>query len=148
MTAGYPGQRIGRRDSLRIMAMFYFLSALGCAFAWSWGSLIAFRIIGGLGIGGSSVLAPMYIAELSPAKWRGRLVGFFQVNIVLGILVAYLSNFLIGRMNFGVAEWRWQLGIAALPALLFLTDAVFHSAQSALAGDEKPHKRKLLMFCA
>ena len=120
MTAGYPGQRIGRRDSLRIMAMFYFLSALGCAFAWSWGSLIAFRIIGGLGIGGSSVLAPMYIAELSPAKWRGRLVGFFQVNIVLGILVAYLSNFLIGRMNFGVAEWRWQLGIAALPALLFL----------------------------
>jgi len=120
MTAGYPGQRIGRRDSLRIMAVFYFLSALGCAFAWSWGSLLAFRIIGGLGIGGSSVLAPMYIAELSPAKWRGRLVGFFQINIVVGILVAYLSNFLIGRMNFGLSEWRWQLGIAALPALLFL----------------------------
>jgi SP family arabinose:H+ symporter-like MFS transporter len=120
MTAGIPGQRIGRRDSLRIMAVFYFLSAIGCAFAWSWGSLLAFRIIGGLGIGGSSVLAPMYIAELSPAKWRGRLVGFFQVNIVLGILVAYLSNFLIGRMNFGPIEWRWQLGIAALPALLFL----------------------------
>jgi sugar porter (SP) family MFS transporter len=120
MTAGYPGQRIGRRDSLRIMAVFYFLSALGCALAWSWGSLLAFRIIGGLGIGGSSVLAPMYIAELSPAKWRGRLVGFFQVNIVLGILLAYLSNFLIGRMNFGLAEWRWQLGIAAVPALLFL----------------------------
>jgi len=120
MTAGYPGQRIGRRDSLRIMAVFYFLSALGCAFAWSWGSLLAFRIIGGLGIGGSSVLAPMYIAELSPAKWRGRLVGSFQINIVVGILVAYLSNFLIGRMNFGLSEWRWQLGIAALPALLFL----------------------------
>jgi sugar porter (SP) family MFS transporter len=120
MTAGYPGQRIGRRDSLRIMAVFYFLSALGCAFAWSWGSLLAFRIIGGLGIGGSSVLAPMYIAELSPAKWRGRLVGLFQINIVLGILVAYLSNFLMGRMNFGTTEWRWQLGIAALPALLFL----------------------------
>jgi len=120
VTAGYPGQKIGRRDSLRIMAVFYFLSALGCAMAWSWGSLLAFRIIGGLGIGGSSVLAPMYIAELSPAKWRGRLVGFFQVNIVLGILLAYLSNFLIGRMNFGLAEWRWQLGIAALPAFLFL----------------------------
>ena len=120
MTAGYPGQRIGRRDSLRIMAVFYFLSALGCALAWSWGSLLAFRIIGGLGIGGSSVLAPMYIAELSPAKWRGRLVGFFQINIVVGILLAYLSNFLIGRMNFGLAEWRWQLGIAALPAFLFL----------------------------
>ena len=120
MTAGIPGQRLGRRDSLRIMAVFYFLSALGCALAWSWGSLLAFRIIGGLGIGGSSVLAPMYIAELSPPKWRGRLVGFFQVNIVLGILLAYLSNFLIGEMNFGLAEWRWQLGIAALPALLFL----------------------------
>lgn len=119
MTAGYPGQRIGRRDSLRIMALFYVLSALGCGLAWSWVSLIAFRIIGGLGIGGSSVLAPMYIAELSPAQWRGRLVGFFQVNIVVGILLAYLSNYLIGRMNLGMAEWRWQLGIAAVPALLF-----------------------------
>jgi MFS transporter, SP family, arabinose:H+ symporter len=120
MTAGYPGQRIGRRDSLRIMALFYVLCALGCAFAWSWGSLIAFRVIGGLGIGGSSVLAPMYIAELSPAKWRGRLVGFFQINIVVGILLAYFSNFLIGRMNLGASEWRWQLGVAAVPALFFL----------------------------
>jgi SP family arabinose:H+ symporter-like MFS transporter len=119
MTAGYPGQRIGRRDSLRIMALFYVLSALGCGLAWSWGSLIVFRIIGGLGIGGSSVLAPMYIAELSPPQWRGRLVGFFQVNIVAGILLAYLSNYLIGRLNLGMTEWRWQLGIAAAPALLF-----------------------------
>ena len=120
LTAGYPGQKYGRRDSLRIMAVFYVLCALGCAFAWSWGSLIAFRIIGGLGIGGSSVLAPMYIAELSPAKWRGRLVGLFQIQIVVGILVAYLSNYIITRMNFGATEWRWQLGIAAAPALLFL----------------------------
>lgn len=120
MTAGYPGQKIGRRDSLRIMAIFYVLCAVGCAFAWSWGSLLAFRIIGGLGIGGSSVLAPMYIAELSPAKWRGRLVGLFQINIVLGILLAYLSNFLIARMNLGSVEWRWQMGIAAIPAILFL----------------------------
>lgn len=125
MTAGYPGQKIGRRDSLRIMAVFYVLSALGCASAWNWPSLLIFRIIGGLGIGGSSVLAPMYIAELSPPKWRGRLVGFFQVNIVVGILVAYLSNFLIGRMNFGTVEWRWMLGIAAAPALLFLVMLFF-----------------------
>ena len=118
MTAGYPGQRFGRRDSLRIMALFYVLCALGCAFAWSWGSLLAFRIIGGLGIGGSSVLAPMYIAELSPAKWRGRLVGSFQINIVVGILLAYFSNYLIGRMNLGATEWRWQLGVAAVPAVL------------------------------
>jgi SP family arabinose:H+ symporter-like MFS transporter len=119
MTAGYPGQRFGRRDSLRIMALFYVLCALGCAFAWSWSSLLAFRIIGGLGIGGSSVLAPMYIAELSPAKWRGRLVGSFQINIVAGILLAYFSNYLIGRMNLGATEWRWQLGVAAVPAVLF-----------------------------
>jgi len=125
MTAGYPGQKIGRRDSLRIMAVFYVLSAIGCAFAWNWSSLLAFRIIGGLGIGGSSVLAPMYIAELSPPKWRGRLVGFFQVNIVVGILVAYFSNFLIGRMNLGPLEWRWMLGIAAAPALLFLVMLFF-----------------------
>jgi SP family arabinose:H+ symporter-like MFS transporter len=121
ISAGYPGQKFGRRDSLRIMAIFYVLCAIGCAFAWSWGSLIAFRIIGGLGIGGSSVLAPMYIAELSPAEWRGRLVGLFQINIVVGILVAYLSNYLISRMNLGMAEWRWQLGIAAAPALLFFS---------------------------
>jgi len=119
MTAGYPGQRFGRRDSLRIMALFYLLSALGCAMAWNWGSLLAFRIIGGLGIGGSSVLAPMYIAELSPAQWRGRLVGCFQITIVLGILLAYLSNFAIAAMNLGMAEWRWMLGIAAVPAFLF-----------------------------
>lgn len=119
ITAGYPGQKFGRRDSLRIMAIFYVLCAIGCAFAWSWGSLITFRIIGGLGIGGSSVLAPMYIAELSPAEWRGRLVGLFQINIVVGILVAYLSNYVISTMNLGMAEWRWQLGIAAAPALLF-----------------------------
>ncbi len=125
LTAGYPGQRIGRRDSLRMMAVFYVICAFGCAFAWSWGSLLVFRIIGGLGIGGSSVLAPMYIAELSPPKWRGRLVGFFQVNIVVGILVAYLSNFLIGRANFGASEWRWMLGIAALPAVLFLVMLFF-----------------------
>jgi sugar porter (SP) family MFS transporter len=125
MTAGYPGQRIGRRDSLRLMAVFYVLSALGCAFAWNWGSLVAFRIIGGLGIGGSSVLAPMYIAELSPPQWRGRLVGLFQVNIVIGILVAYLSNFLIGRINLGTADWRWMLGIAAAPAVLFLVMLFF-----------------------
>lgn len=120
LTAGIPGERIGRRDSLRIMAVFYLLSALGCAFAWNWGSLLLFRIIGGLGIGGSSVLAPMYIAELSPPKWRGRLVGFFQINIVAGILVAYLSNYIISRMDFGLAEWRWDLGVAAVPAALFL----------------------------
>ncbi|HEU5340997.1 sugar porter family MFS transporter [Edaphobacter sp.] len=120
MSAGIPGQKYGRRDSLRVMAIFYVISALGCALAWNWTSLIFFRFVGGLGIGGSSVLGPMYIAEIAPAEWRGRLVGFFQVNIVVGILLAYMSNALIDTMHLGAAEWRWQLGISALPAILFL----------------------------
>lgn len=119
MGAGFPGQRFGRRDSLRVMAFFYVLSAFGCAFAWNLSSLIAFRIVGGLGIGGSSVLGPMYIAEIAPAKWRGRLVGAFQVNVVAGILLAYLSNFLLRTLHLGPVEWRWQLGVSAIPALLF-----------------------------
>ena len=119
MFAGIPGDRVGRRDSLRYMAVLYLISALGCAFAWDWYSLVFFRFIGGIGIGGSSVLGPMYIAEIAPAKWRGRLVGFFQFNVVFGILLAYFSNYVIGEMNFGSAEWRWKLGVSAIPAALF-----------------------------
>ena len=119
MLAGIPGDRLGRRDSLRWMAVLYLISAIGCAGAWNWTALVIFRFVGGLGIGGSSVLGPMYIAEIAPASWRGRLVGFFQFNIVFGILVAYLSNFLIGLQNFGAAEWRWDLGVTAVPAAFF-----------------------------
>ncbi|MGC2160567.1 MAG: sugar porter family MFS transporter [Silvibacterium sp.] len=120
ISSGELGQRIGPRQALRIMALLYLLSSVGCAFAWNWPSLVVFRLLGGLGIGGSSVLGPVYIAELAPAKWRGRLVGLFQINIVLGILLAYASNYIIASFHLGVAEWRWQLGIAALPALFFL----------------------------
>jgi MFS transporter, SP family, arabinose:H+ symporter len=121
MFAGIPGDKWGRRDSLRVMAMLYVLSALGCAFAWNWDGLVFFRFIGGLGIGGSSVLGPMYIAEIAPASWRGRLVGVFQFNVVAGILLAYFSNYIVGLQHFSVdAEWRWKLGIAAAPAALFL----------------------------
>jgi SP family arabinose:H+ symporter-like MFS transporter len=119
LLGGIPGDRYGRRDSLRIMAVLYVISALGCAVAWSWPSLLLFRFIGGLGIGGSSVLGPLYIAEIAPAKWRGRLVGLFQFNVVAGILIAYLSNYLVGLMNFGPAEWRWKLGVSAVPAVAF-----------------------------
>lgn len=118
--AGPLGQRIGGRNALRIMAVLYIISALGCAFAPTWALLMMFRFIGGLGIGGSSVLGPVYIAELAPAAWRGRLVGTFQANVVLGILVAYCSNYYIATLHLGLLEWRWQLGIAIFPALLFL----------------------------
>src|SRR6201993_1800499 len=119
MLAGIPGDRLGRRASLRWMAILYVVSAVGCAFAWNWSALVLFRFVGGLGIGGSSVLGPMYIAEIAPAKWRGRLVGFFQFNVVFGILLAYFSNYVIGLFNLGDHEWRWKLGIAAAPAVLF-----------------------------
>jgi SP family arabinose:H+ symporter-like MFS transporter len=120
LTAGVLGQRIGGREALRIMALLYTISALGCALSWNWPSLLVFRLIGGLGIGGSSVLGPVYIAELAPAKWRGRMVGLFQINVVAGILLAYLSNYLITLLHLGTLQWRWQLGVAGIPALLFL----------------------------
>jgi sugar porter (SP) family MFS transporter len=119
MFAGPPADRYGRRTCLRILAILYVVSAVGCSIAWDWYSFVGFRLIGGLAIGGSSVLGPMYIAEIAPAAKRGRLVGLFQLNIVVGILLAYLSNYFIGLLQFGALEWRWKLGVAALPAALF-----------------------------
>jgi sugar porter (SP) family MFS transporter len=118
-TAGMFGDRFGRRDSLRGLALLYLVSALGCAFAPNWTTLVIMRFIVGIAIGGSSVLGPMYIAEVAPARLRGRLVGMFQLNVVAGILVAYLSNYLVGLGHFGGNEWRVKLGISALPALFF-----------------------------
>ena len=119
LAAGIPGDRYGRRDSLRVTAILYLVSALGCAFAWNWSWLVCARFVGGLAIGASSVLGPMYIAEIAPAKWRGRLVGCFQFNVVAGILLAYFSNYVVGLAAPGAAEWRWKLGVSAAPAALF-----------------------------
>lgn len=118
-TAGSFGDKYGRRDSLRGLALMYFVSALGCSMAWNWTALVIMRFVVGIAIGGSSVLGPMYIAEIAPAKLRGRLVGLFQFNVVAGILLAYLSNYLVGLGHFGEHEGRVKLGISALPALLF-----------------------------
>jgi sugar porter (SP) family MFS transporter len=120
LSAGVTGQKLGGRETLRITAVLYVISAVGSALAWSWPSLMVFRFLGGLGIGASSVLGPVYIAELSPAKWRGRLVGAFQFNVVFGILVAYTSNYLIQLAHLGSIEWRVEVGVAALPAVGFL----------------------------
>jgi SP family arabinose:H+ symporter-like MFS transporter len=146
MFSGILGDRLGGRESLRILAGFYVISALGCALAWSWPSLLIFRFIGGLGIGGSSVLGPVYIAEIAPARWRGLLVGSFQINIVIGILVAYLSNYLIGLGSFGMNEWRWQLGIAAAPAILFLIMlfGIPRSARWLVTQNRLPEARQVL----
>jgi sugar porter (SP) family MFS transporter len=120
MGSGVLGQKIGGREALRIMAILYTISAVGCAFAWNWDVLMVSRFVGGLGIGGSSVLGPVYIAELAPAKWRGRMVGMFQINIVVGILLAYLSNYIITMQNLGALQWRWEFGVAIVPSALFL----------------------------
>jgi MFS transporter, SP family, xylose:H+ symportor len=114
-----PADVWGRRRTLGLLAVFYFASAVGCAAAWGWYSLLAFRLLGGLAVGGASVVAPMYIAEISPARLRGRLVAVQQFNIVLGILLAFLSNYLIAQIDTGPAAWRWMFGIQAIPSALF-----------------------------
>jgi len=119
MIVGFLADRFGRKFILLILALFYFISAVGTALAWDWSSFLIFRFLGGLGVGSASVVSPMYIAEISPAKYRGRLVAVTQFNIVLGILLAFLSNYLIAEMNLGEVEWRWMFGIEAVPALIF-----------------------------
>jgi sugar porter (SP) family MFS transporter len=121
LAAGRPSERYGRRPVLRALAVLYLISAAGCGLAGGWPSLLVFRFIGGLAIGGSSVVAPMYIAEIAPAAMRGRLVALSQFNVVAGILAAYLSNYVIAAMVGGPesSAWRVMLGIAAVPAALF-----------------------------
>jgi MFS transporter, SP family, arabinose:H+ symporter len=118
MTGGIPAENLGRKPTLFWIAILYLLASLGTALAPNWPIFLLFRFLGGLGVGASSVAAPMYITEISPAKSRGKLVGMFQFNVVLGILVAYLSNFLLSGM--GNESWRWMLGIQTLPSIIFL----------------------------
>ena len=120
LAAAKPGDAFGRRDSLKVVAAFYLLCAIGCAFANSLSMIVAARILGGLAVGATSVLGPMYLAEIAPAAWRGRLVACFQVNIVLGVLLAYGTNYYLGSLHLGANEWRWKLGIQAVPAFAFL----------------------------
>lgn len=115
--AGKPADMIGRKNTLIWIAFLYLISALGSALAPEIYSLMAFRFIGGIGVGASSVVAPMYIAEIAPASARGRMTAMFQFNLVLGILLAYISNYFIG--NIAEESWRLMLGVEVLPALLF-----------------------------
>jgi len=118
---GKLGDRYGTRDMLKFVGLFYLISAVGCSAAWNLHSFMVFRFIGGIAIGGSSVLAPVYISEIVPAPRRGALVGLFQFNIVLGILLAYLSNFALGALWPAAAVWRWKLLSGAVPAAIFLS---------------------------
>jgi MFS transporter, SP family, arabinose:H+ symporter len=117
LCGGWPTDRFGRRATLRWIGILYLVSAVGSAVAGNVYQLIVARLIGGLGIGISTVAAPLYIAEIAPASYRGRLAGMFQFNIVLGIVIAYLSNALLAGI--GDNAWRWMMGVAAFPSLLY-----------------------------
>lgn len=117
--ASKPSDVYGRRKTLFLLALLYFVSAVGSGLAWNWWSFVIARFVGGLAVGGSSNVGPVYIAEISPAEKRGRLVILMQINIVFGILLAYLSNYIIGTLDLGAVEWRWMFGIEAIPAAAF-----------------------------
>jgi sugar porter (SP) family MFS transporter len=118
MIGGIPSDRLGRKQTLFWIAVCYLVSALGSALSNDWYAFLAFRFLGGLGVGASSVTAPLYISEISPARSRGRMVALFQFNVVFGILIAYLSNYLL--QGAGQDSWRWMLGVQALPSLVFM----------------------------
>jgi len=118
MLGGIPADRLGRKQTLFWIAILYLISSLGSALVNDWYLFLIFRFMGGLGVGASSVAAPMYISEISPAKSRGKMVGLFQFNVVFGILIAYFSNYFM--QDLGENAWRWMLGIQAVPSLVFL----------------------------
>jgi SP family arabinose:H+ symporter-like MFS transporter len=117
LLGGWPADRFGRKATLLWIGVLYFVGAVGSGLAPNVTVFIIARVIGGLGIGISTVVAPMYISEIAPAKHRGRLAGMFQFNIVFGILIAYVSNALLAGI--GANAWRWMLGVAAFPSFLY-----------------------------
>lgn len=119
MVGGWPTDRFGRRATLLWIGILYLVSAIWSALANDVYSFIVARAIGGLGVGICTVAAPLYIAEISPADRRGRLAGMFQFNIVFGILIAFLSNYFIGRTFNETVAWRWMLGVEAFPAIVY-----------------------------
>jgi MFS transporter, SP family, arabinose:H+ symporter len=117
LVGGWPADRFGRKATLLWIGILYLVGAIGSGLATNVSLFIAARVIGGLGIGISTVVAPMYISEIAPPKYRGRLAGMFQFNIVFGILVAFVSNALLAGI--GENAWRWMLGVAAFPSLIY-----------------------------
>src|SRR6185312_13492696 len=130
LVAGFVGNRLGGRDTLKLVGLLFALASIGCAFAPTVYVFGLSRLALGVAVGGASVLAPVYISEIVPARRRGFMVGLFQFNIVFGILLAYLSNFLVGQLAAGGSEWRWKVGVAAIPSLFFLA-MLFLIPQSA-----------------
>jgi MFS family permease len=120
---GIPTNRLGRKTTLIWIGILYVISALGSAFANDPVTFAIFRFLGGVGVGVSTIAAPTYVSEIAPAKDRGRLVSLYQFNIVLGILIAFLSNYLL--RNTGAEPWRWMLGVEAIPAVFYTVFVFF-----------------------
>ena len=116
---GIPTDKLGRKKTLLWIGVLYFLSAVGSAFAPEAYSFSFFRFIGGVGVGASSVAAPVYISEISNSSNRGRLTAMYQFNIVFGILIAFISNYVIGTFFNESEAWRWMLGVEGIPALIY-----------------------------
>jgi MFS transporter, SP family, xylose:H+ symportor len=149
LAVGKPADRIGRRGVLFLLAVLYFISAIGCALAWGWWPFMIFRFVGGIAVGGASVVSPMYIAEISPAYFRGRLVAVTQFNVVLGALLAYLSNYIISNLHLGETECRWMFGVMAVPSIAFFL-MLFLTPQSPrwlLAKGHTDEARQVLQMC-
>ena len=117
LVGGWPADRFGRRPTLLSIGLLYIVSAVGCGFAWNVQVFVLARLIGGIGIGVSTVVAPLYISEIATPAHRGKLAGMFQFNIVFGIVVAFLSNALLAGI--GENAWRWMLGVAAFPSVIY-----------------------------
>ncbi len=130
LAAGLVGNRLGGRDTLKLVGLLFSVASIGCAFAPTVYIFGFSRLVLGLAVGAASVLAPVYISEIVPARRRGFMVGLFQFNIVFGILLAYLSNYVVGQLVGGDAEWRWKVGVAAFPSLFFFV-MLFFIPQSA-----------------
>lgn len=124
LTGGIPSQKFGRKKTLIFIGILYFISAIGSALAPDPYIFSFFRFIGGVGVGASSVAAPMYISEISEGKDRGKLVATYQFNIVFGILVAFISNYLLKGFG-GINDWRWMLGVEAIPAAIYTAMVLF-----------------------
>lgn len=143
---GIPTNKIGRKNTLLWIGILFLFSALGSAFANDPYVFAAFRFIGGLGVGASTIAAPAYISEIAPAKDRGRLVAFYQFNIVLGILMAFLSNYLLNDV--GENSWRWMMGVQAIPSIIYvlLIISIPKSPRWLLSKFKNEEARKVLQI--
>jgi sugar porter (SP) family MFS transporter len=143
---GIPTNKIGRKNTLLWIGILFFISAIGSAFANNPYVFAAFRFIGGLGVGASTIAAPAYISEIAPAKDRGRLVAFYQFNIVLGILMAFLSNYLLNDV--GENSWRWMMGVQAIPSVIYVSLIIFipKSPRWLLSKFKNEEARKVLQL--